>query len=114
MKFAYEYGRHAVLLAGRIGASQEAFVHDEWHRRHALNRLLARWCVGHRLRAALVAGALEQAVARSAMAPRRFQFLLCSALFNVMYWAGVADATGLGSGVWRGLIERPSLRSSPS
>jgi hypothetical protein len=70
--------------------------------------MLARWCVGHAARTRVVVGALTGAVAISRPAPRWVQFYLCSALFNVVYWGGVAEATQLGAALWSRLIEPPA------
>jgi GT2 family glycosyltransferase len=108
LTFAFEYGRHAIVLERRLGSGDAGHIHEQWRRAHPLNRVLARWCVGHAARARMTVGALTRAVAMSRPLPRRVQFYLCSALFNVVYWGGVAEETHLGSGLWSGLIERPA------
>lgn len=103
LRVPYEYGRHDVLMerSHRRGFIRMAF--EGWGDRHPLSRLLARWCVGHPwgLRATLTA--LEGAIR---YAPDRLQMALCSAMFNVQYWQGIAEETGLGAAVWRGLHDR--------
>ena len=106
LRLAFEDGRHEVLLERRIGADAADFLREEWPKRHAINRLLARWCVGHPLRTKAVVGTLAPVVNRTPGA-RRLRSRICSALFGVMYWAGVADATGLGARLWD-VLERPS------
>jgi hypothetical protein len=41
---------------------------------------------------------------------RRFRFLVCSALSNVVYWGGMAEGTGLGRDLWRRVIEPPAAK----
>ena len=90
LRAASERGRQDVRLE-REGGAHEQSLTAEWRRRHLLNRALARWCVGHPLRTRAVVAALRRALslARGAARARR---LICSALFNVQYWSGVAEA----------------------
>jgi GT2 family glycosyltransferase len=101
LRVGYEYGRHAVRMAqaGRPDDLRTAF--REWPSRHPLNRIVPRWCVGRPARFSAASRALT-AVARFP-SPNRFagaQLAACSALFNLQYWQGIADATGRGSAIW--------------
>ena len=49
----------------------------------------------------------EKAIrAADGMGRRHLAHQLCSALFNLQYWKGIADASGFGPGVWRNLSEK--------
>ena len=109
LKVAFERGRKDLLLEGELDPAERSLA-AEWSRRHRLNRMLARWSCGHEDRTRLVVGALRRALAAPSPRARR---LLCSALFNVKYWAGVADASGLGPAVWRDLLD-PARSGAPS
>jgi GT2 family glycosyltransferase len=99
LRMAFERGRYQYMFKGER-------MREEWVQRHPLDRMLARWCIGHSERTRIVVDALERLIAAPRVGPRRLQFLLCSALVNIKYWAGVAEATGLGVGLWR-LMEPP-------
>jgi hypothetical protein len=43
-------------------------------------------------------------------AAERVQLALCSAVWNVRYWQGVADMTGRGAALWRDIAGGLSLR----
>jgi glycosyltransferase involved in cell wall biosynthesis len=101
---AFERGRHDYMLETQLRRAERSML-DEWQQRHPINRALARCCVGHQGRTRLLAGALERAITSAFQRSRRLRLLLCSALFNVMYWEGVAQAAGLGAGVWKGFLE---------
>jgi GT2 family glycosyltransferase len=98
----YQYGRNDVAMAlqhGRTHALALSFQTPGGQRR--MNRLLSHWCIGHSRRTSLAHRMLTGAIQYSGVAaPRGLQRLLCSTLFNLQYWRGVADATGLGSHVW--------------
>ncbi len=103
---AFERGRHDYILETQLGRAERS-MRDEWHQRHPMNRALARCCVGHQGRTRVLAGVLERAITSAFQRSRRLRLLLCSALFNVMYWEGVAQAAGLGAGMWKGFLEPP-------
>jgi GT2 family glycosyltransferase len=102
LRVPYEYGRHDVRMAWECGrAHLLPLAVRELRQRHPLNRLLPRWCAGRRRLARFVAAAMATALrAGPRTAPTRWQLALCSALFNLQYWRGVADAAGLGSSLW--------------
>ncbi|HEV8468124.1 MAG TPA: glycosyltransferase [Candidatus Limnocylindria bacterium] len=107
---AFERGRHDLILESNLGFAERSLP-DDWRRRHPLSRTLTRWCVGHEARTRLVVGWLRSAMVAPAPVPRR---LLCSALFSVKYWAGVAEASGLRARLWRDLIDRQAMGVSRS
>lgn len=105
VRVPYEYGRYDVIMARERGRPWLLDVaYREWSRRHPLNRLLPRWCVGHPRRQRFVRTTLGLVVSRMHSGPRvwqRVQVALCSPLFSIQYWQGIADATGLGAQVWQ-------------
>jgi GT2 family glycosyltransferase len=115
MRVGYEYGRFDVLMAREYG---RRWILDlalrELHKRHRLNQALPRLCVGHpsmrRASISLLAWALRLG---NGATPNAVQMASCSALFNLQYWQGIADATGLGAKVWRGL-KLPCRREVPA
>src|SRR5688572_15497602 len=107
VRLAFERGRYHLMLEQQRGLDGQLYLQDDWRRRHVLSRTLARWCVGHDARTRIVVGALRRAITTPLVSSRRLRLLLCSAVFNVKYWDGVADATGLGAALWRGFIDSP-------
>jgi GT2 family glycosyltransferase len=107
LRAKFEEGRHRVLLEQSMGVAGIREVQDDWHRRHVLTKLLVRWCTGHPMRTRLVVSALGNLVSTRA-GSRRFKFLICSAISNVVYWGGMAEGTGLGRDLWRRVIEPPA------
>jgi GT2 family glycosyltransferase len=107
---AFERGRKNLLLESQLAPADRSLA-AEWRRRHLLNRVLARWSLGHDERTRLVVAALRRALVAPSPRARR---LLCSALFNVKYWAGVAEASGLGAAVWRDLLDDRAAGAAPS
>jgi glycosyltransferase involved in cell wall biosynthesis len=105
MKVFYEYGRHDVLMArlcGRTFILERAY--GQWHSRHPLNKLAMRLCVGYPWRVRLlIAGFTPVLKYRGPGLSDRVQMAMCSAVSNVQYWQGLADATGLGPRVWQEL-----------
>ncbi len=108
LRVPYEYGRHDVRMAWECGrAYLLPLALRELRQRHPLNRLLPRWCAGRARLARWVAGAMTLALrAGPRIGPTRWQLALCSALFNLQYWRGVADAAGLCAGFWEHLERR--------
>jgi hypothetical protein len=107
VRLAFERGRYHLMLEQQRGLDGQLYLQDDWRRRHVLSRTLARWCVGHAARTRIVVGALQRAITTPLVTSRRLRLLLCSAVFNVEYWDGVAAATGLGAGLWRRFIDEP-------
>ena len=106
LNVAFDRGRKDVLLVRELDPADRSLP-AEWHRQHRLNRMLARWSIGHADRTRLVVAALRRALGAPSPRARR---LVCSALFNVKYWAGVAEASGLGTAMWRDLAATASPR----
>jgi glycosyltransferase involved in cell wall biosynthesis len=109
LRLMFEDGRSEVFLERLVGADADGFLRKEWPKRHLVNRALARWCVGHADRTRVVVSALSWIVTNAPAVPRGPRARICSVLFSVMYWAGVAEATGLGAQVWRDFIDAPPM-----
>lgn len=104
---AREYGRRAVIFERDRGRKQLTAAYAEWAERHPLNRWLAQACVGHMTRTRLLRRAAGVAARRDGgRAWGRIQIGLCSAVYSVCFWQGVADETGLGRRVWSGRATR--------
>jgi GT2 family glycosyltransferase len=108
LRLAFERGRYHLMLESKRGPDGQLYMHDDWRRRHPLSRMLARWCVGHAVRTRFVVGALRRAITAPLVTSRRLRLLLCSAVFNIKYWDGVAEATGLGAALWPRFIDAPA------
>lgn len=107
LRVPYEYGRHDVIMEReQISATvQRAF--DEQDSRHPVNRVLPRVCAGHPRRARAVSAVFRRLIlTRRPALPPRAQLALCSALFNLQYWQGVADESRLRARMWRTLRAR--------
>jgi len=113
VRLAFERGRYHLMLEQQRGLDGQLYLQEDWRRRHVLSRMLARWCVGHAARTRLVVGALRRGITSPLVTSRRIRLLLCSAVFNVKYWDGVAVATGLGTSLWRGFIDAPATGVAP-
>jgi GT2 family glycosyltransferase len=110
----YEYGRHDVLMARDRGRPDVLrLAYRDWHRRHRVNRVLPRACVGHRWRFRAAASSLGVAIRLAAkLGEGRVTMALCSILFNLQYWRGIADATGLGAHIWAGTADPAATATS--
>lgn len=100
----YQYGRGDVAMERDKGHQALGLAYFEFPRRHALNRFLARACVGRRLTFAATTIALGVAArAADAFGGSRVANAALSALFNLLYWQGVSDELGGRHLVWRPL-----------
>ena len=87
-------------------------AYTEWKGRHVLNRLLPRVCVGHRIRMELANALVSQIIGLGArLVPNGLHMALCSALFTLHYWQGIADATELDHRVWQGVRDGTATQS---
>jgi GT2 family glycosyltransferase len=110
MRVGYEYGRFDVVMAQSGRRWILDLARSEFRQRHLLNRALPRLCVGYPSRRRASVSLLTSAL-RLCRMPEALQMAACSALFNLQYWQGIADTTGLGSHVWRDL-ELPSRQQT--
>lgn len=112
---AYEYGRTDVMLERvRTGGDIPPWVLREFARRHLLTRRLALAGLrrGRLVRGARWAGEpVIRAVALVGGAARADQ--LCSALFTMTYWAGVADRLGNRQAAVN-MLSRPAAGGPPA
>lgn len=107
LRVGYDYGRHDVRMAQECGRTYVLdWAFEEYHERHPLNRMLLRWAVGHAGQARAVT-VLMGALVRHAdvPVPFRLQRVFCSALFNLQYWQGIADASGRHGAIWQDVDE---------
>jgi GT2 family glycosyltransferase len=102
MRVPYEYGRHDVLMARGGRPLLLELAYREWSERHLLNRLAPRLCVGRPWRKPLTAALSALVKAKLPRKLVRVQIKVCSVLFTMQYWQGIADATGTGARVWQG------------
>lgn len=110
-RIPYEYGRQDVIMAvshSRTSALENAY--RSWPDRHFLTRLLAQCTVGQPWRQRVLGSILGWAITADRLIPLVVQSAMCSILFNVRYWEGVADATGLGPNVWSNSVGMASLQ----
>jgi GT2 family glycosyltransferase len=98
----YQYGRGDVAMQRDKGHEALGLAFGEFHRRHVLNRTLARLCVG-RWPAFVTTTLVLRAIVHASDTLRihRAARAALSALFNLLYWQGVADELGSRKAVWR-------------
>jgi GT2 family glycosyltransferase len=93
---AFEYGRNDVIMGGQRGRPDMLqAIAGEFHERNRLTRRLISWTL-RRPRAAQVLAGPAAAGARLAHVTggSRLSYPICSSLFNVRYWSGVAFELG--------------------
>ena len=104
----YQYGRGDVAMHRDKGHQALGLAFWEFHRRHVLNRGLARLSVGRPLAFVPVTLGLRALVhVGDAVHERRVARAALSALFNLLYWQGVADGLGSRAEVWRAVALHP-------
>jgi GT2 family glycosyltransferase len=112
LKVPYEYGRFDVLMEQEGRRPFVLIAAQELRRRHPLSRMLQRACVGHPSRVRAARALLGFAIRHGNRAlPERLGLALCSALFNLQYWQGVVDESGLGADIWQRLQERAAAHA---
>ncbi len=116
-RVAYDYGRYDVIMEHRCG--RRNLLHRSYResrRRHPLNRRLTEWCVGHPWRFRAGVGLASWLIGyRSPIRWQRADMALCSAIFNLEYWQGIADETGFSNQVWRRLqTPEPAVEPRPA
>jgi len=109
-KTPYLYGRADVAMAREKGHESLDLAYREFHRRRQLNQALPKICVGRPALTASIVGSLRAAVAGAdAMGARRPAAAALSALYNILYWQGVADEIGDRDAVWRSVADRAAV-----
>jgi GT2 family glycosyltransferase len=102
----YQYGRGDVAMHRDKGHQALELAYLEFHRRHVLNRRLARVCVGRRFPFAATTLALRGVVhAADAFGANAATQSALSALFNLLYWQGVNDEIGGRTELWRSVAD---------
>ena len=107
LEAAFQYGRNDVVLGRERGRPDMLrAIAREFHERNRLSRALIGWTL-RRPRAARLLPGPAAAAARLAhvVGGRRLSYSICSSVFNIRYWAGVAQELG-GPQAARQLIER--------
>lgn len=100
----YQYGRGDVAMHRDKGHQALELAYLEFHRRHVLNRSLARACVGRRVPFAATTVVLRGLVrAGDALGAQGIAASALSALFNLLYWQGVNDELGGRTELWRSI-----------
>jgi GT2 family glycosyltransferase len=88
----YEYGRYDVIMDRYKGRENLQAIKREFQRRHPLNRLLPRVCLNRGPLLRMVVGALRLVVRTTdRIGARGLASPALSAIFNLLYWQGVAD-----------------------
>jgi GT2 family glycosyltransferase len=100
----YQYGRYDVIMHRDRGHEALPCALVEFRQRHALNRLLARACVGRRVLVDTAVLALRGvAQAADLLGAGRPAAFALSGIFNLLYWQGVSDELGGPQVVWRSM-----------
>jgi GT2 family glycosyltransferase len=110
----YQYGRGDVAMGREKGHEALELAYLEFHDRHPLTRLAVRVSVGRAAVRAAVVSALRATlrIADAAGLDRAASASL-SAIFNVLYWQGVADELGTSpSDVWRSVAAHGARAAS--
>jgi GT2 family glycosyltransferase len=106
----YLYGRADVAMSRDKGHESLDLAYREFHRRRRLNRFIARICVGRPALTGAFVGSLGAVVrVADAVAARRVAAAGLSAIFNVLYWQGIADESGGRDAVWRSVKARAAV-----
>jgi GT2 family glycosyltransferase len=105
-KTPYQYGRYDVVMHRDKGHEALWCAATEFERRHALNRAVARLCVGRKpLVKSAVLGLRGVVFVTDRLGARRSAIVALSGIFNVLYWQGAADELGGARALWRLLAE---------
>jgi GT2 family glycosyltransferase len=105
-KTPYQYGRYDVVMHRDKGHEALWCAATEFEQRHALNRVVARLCVGRkRLTAAAVLGLRVAIHAADLVGVQRATILALSGVYNLLYWQGAADELGGARVLWDLLAE---------
>jgi GT2 family glycosyltransferase len=114
LRVPYEYGRYAVRMSLEQNRPYLRLAYQESDQRHVLSRLLARWCVASRWTRPTIALCGRMIRRDSGPVVRRIQYGLCSLLFHIQYWQGIADCTGLGHRVWDSAHRQAACAGHPT
>ncbi|MCC6173976.1 MAG: glycosyltransferase family 2 protein [Chloroflexi bacterium] len=101
LRTPYQYGRYDVVMGREKDLHTFAIACQEFERRHAWSRWLARACVGKPWRRAAICGLAGVAVAADALGQGRVATFALSGIYNVQYWQGASDELGHPDLVWQ-------------
>lgn len=108
---AYQYGRLDVVMEREKAIPVFRIACAEFHGRRAVNRWLARLCIGRPLlRDAMLRGLALTVHASERIGASRVASLALSSIFNVRYWQGTSDELGGPSHVWAAIAARGAPR----
>lgn len=107
LKVASDYARFDLIMEER-GRDHLAVALKEWPHRHPLNRAVTRMCVDHQRRSRAVLSGGRVVLTYRGPGHARLHAAVCSILWSVRYWQGLADLTGRGRQVWSPLHVSPS------
>ena len=111
LRTAYQYGRNDITIAyGKQRRDLIESIASEFHERNALTQRLVRGALswGARRRAAFSSLARIAITLASRLRRRRLSLRLCSGVYNLFYWYGIADELGDASAA------RALIASDPS
>jgi GT2 family glycosyltransferase len=110
----YQYGRYEVAMFRDKGHETLRNATHDFHRRHVLNRIVARACIGRPvlLRSAIY-GMRAIVFVAERLGRHRPAALALSGIFNLLYWQGVSDELGGPQQVWRSIAaSAPAVATS--
>jgi glycosyltransferase involved in cell wall biosynthesis len=101
-----QYGRYDVLMHREKGHEALWCAVTEFQQRHAVNRVLARTCVGRGpLLAAAVSALRGVSEVADAAGVQRVAIAGLSGIFNLLYWQGVSEELGSPAALWQLVAE---------
>jgi GT2 family glycosyltransferase len=111
----YAYGKNDVVFCLQNGQSWLLpTVYREFHRRHPLIRALVKGCLDRALLSRTLTVLMKQAAQIFfSLGLSRASDLACSAIFNLRYYQGIADALGSRQAFFSGVHQNlPSMQDS--
>ena len=104
---AYQYGRYDVVMEREKSIPVFDLACHEFHDRRAVNRWLARLCVGRPLLGDMTLSGLSRAVTvGDRRGARRLTSFALSSIFNIRYWQGASDELGGTARLWNAVDAR--------
>jgi glycosyltransferase involved in cell wall biosynthesis len=96
LEAAFQYGRNDVIMGRQRGRPDMLqAIAGEFHERNRLTRRLISWTLRRPRAARLMSGPVAGAARLAHVAGgSRLSYPICSSLFNVRYWSGVATELG--------------------
>lgn len=107
---AYQYGRYDVIMEREKAIPVFRIACDEFHSRRAVNRLIARLCIGRPLlRDATLFGLTFLVHACDRFGQHHAASFALSSIFNIRYWQGASDELGSTSRLWDAIGDRGAV-----